>query len=189
MNQLLRGLLAKDPALRLTADDALKLPVFDDFRGTVLPLLENSPKAYHLEGMMDTIFEEDLVHAGSIQSLESRSRAFWNQDDNGSRSNFSVRYEGKPHQFPKNQNFQGQENRNFHFFNSGKGSSSIGSSSQLSFRDEISPLTSPQLQVRYLSNSKSIQMSPLVGYSQATAKANHHKVLTKADTLSESGKN
>lgn len=164
MNQLLKGLLAQDPALRLSAEEALLLPVFDDFRGTMLPLLEPQGKFYEYEENFDTFFEEDGLPCGSIQSLESRSRMLGLSEGSKEHSLFSVRYEGQdPAHFAarqmKKSGLGKQQSQHSNMFQSSnfQGSSQSGmlSGSQMSWKDEISPLTSPQVQLRMISKMQS----------------------------------
>lgn len=166
MNKLLKGLLAQDPSVRLTAEKALLLPVFDDFRGSMLPHLEPKAKAYEYEDNFDTLFEDDILPMGSIKSLESRSRMFKASHDGEDSSLFSVRYEGqdpamyRATQMKKPPGHQGKtlsqksnqfQSSNFH----SSQASDYRSGSQMSWKDEISPLTSPQVQLRMLNKQQS----------------------------------
>lgn len=163
MNQLLRGLLAQDPAVRLSAEEALLLPVFDDFRGTMLPYLEPQGKIYEYEENFDTFFEEDdLMPDGSIKSLESRSRMIGPGEESKEYSLFSVRYEGQdPAMYAARMKKMGkplsQKSSMFqssHFHGSSQ-NSGMQSGSQMSWKDEMSPLTSPQVQLRMISKQMS----------------------------------
>lgn len=175
VNQLLRGLLAQDPALRLSADEALQLPVFDDFRGTMLPYPEPYGKICEFEDNFDTFFEDEVIPVGSIQSLESRSRMIGPGDDAKELSLFSVRYEGQdPAMYAARQLKKGHgPNGGFeslkssllqssHFHGSSQ-ASGMHSGSQMSWKDDISPLTSPQIQLRMISkqqSSKAVERRP-----------------------------
>lgn len=74
VNNLLKGLLAPSPEERLSAKQALRLPVFDKFRGTQLPELSSPEKGYKNFGDEDTdVFDEGSPVMHSIKSLEGRS--------------------------------------------------------------------------------------------------------------------
>jgi hypothetical protein len=167
VNQLLRGLLAQDPALRLSAEEALELPVFDDFRGTMLPYPEPYEKLYEYEDNFDTFFEDEVTPMGSIKSLESRSRMIGPADDTKELSMFSVRFEGQdPAMYLAKQMKKGQapnggyqslkssllQSSQFHGSSQASG---MHSGSQMSWKDDISPLTSPQVQLRIISRQQS----------------------------------
>ena len=166
MNQLLRGLLAQDPAVRLSAEEALLLPVFDDFRGTMLPYLEPHGKIYEYEENFDTLFEDDLMPDRSIKSLESRSQIIIPREEVKEHSLFSVRYEGQdPSMLAARQMKKmgptgkplSQKSSMFqssHFQGSSQ-NSGIQSGSQVSWKDEMSPLTSPQVQLRMIAKQMS----------------------------------
>lgn len=74
MHTLLRGLLSSDPYTRLTAIEALALPVFDNYRGYQLPPLSEVKKVYLDDITFTAILEDDAAFLeGSIRSLEVRS--------------------------------------------------------------------------------------------------------------------
>ena len=155
MNNLLKGLLSPDLAIRLSAEEALEMPIFDDFLGSSLPLHKQQTKAYYLEGHMDTFFEDEYLRLSMIQSLESKSKMLMNAEDLSSQ--FSVRFEGQAHS-SKQSNKKTQKkprSQKSHFvqssnFQDGTTFSEIRSGSQASWKDEISPLNSPQGQLRML---------------------------------------
>lgn len=154
LSQLLRGLLAIDPAVRLDATDALLLPVFDDFRGSMLPLLEPQPKTYEFEDNFDTFFEDDQVMA-DIQSLEAKSRVMGVSAGSHAASQFSVRFEGQSP--PQMKKMLPSHVSKFHSskFNGSSQASAMLSGSQVSWKDDISPLTSPQVQLRMIGKQQS----------------------------------
>jgi serine/threonine protein kinase len=93
VNQLLRGLLAPDPEQRLSASKAIKLPVFDKFRGTQIPVLSPSKS---MDEYDTDIFDEGSPVMHSIKSLEGRSIVIRRPMDGTSPtpSAFSIRLEG-----------------------------------------------------------------------------------------------
>lgn len=93
VNQLLRGLLAPDPDQRLSASKAIKLPVFDKFRGTQIPVLSPSKS---MDEYDTDIFDEGSPVMHSIKSLEGRSIVIRRPMDGASPtpSAFSIRLEG-----------------------------------------------------------------------------------------------
>lgn len=164
--------------LRLTAREALEMPVFDDFRGTKLPYSELKPQAYRFEKVLNTYYDDDLRNEDSIQSLESKSRANKLFAEGGFQSNHTVRYEGGPFPVRPAQGFQNTNQSHFSrefqpcYLQDSCNTSTFRNGSQVSWRDKISPLMSPQAQQRTLKNQLSDCPSlnrPSLGYPQTNS--------------------
>lgn len=100
MNQLLKGLLAASPEERLSARQALRLPVFDKFRGSQLPELSSPTKSsqFHYCDEDTDVFDEGSPVMDSIKSLEGRSIILKKPMDMMSQTGSyspSVRWEGE----------------------------------------------------------------------------------------------
>lgn len=101
MSQLIKGLLVASPEERLSARQALKLPVFDKFRGSQLPELSSPTKGsqfqYFDEDDTD-VFDEGSPVMDSIKSLEGRSIILKKPMDMSSQTGSyspSIRWEGE----------------------------------------------------------------------------------------------
>lgn len=177
VNHLLRGLLASDPELRLTVNQALAMPVFDDYRGLYLPL-EYQPKVVYKEqfGFTTLLLDEDLA-ARSFKSLEKKSVRVAPEDGSSEKSiEFSVRFEGEAkveQQHPANMAWGGgvdllQQQTSLE---SGfkkcrtQGRESLEMNSRISNDDFISPLASPQQNIRQIGKSehREIGMRDVIG--------------------------
>ena len=110
MNQLLKGLLAPTPEERLSAKKALRLPVFDKFRGSQLPERSSPSKQGSANfGDDDTdVFDEGSPVMASIMSLEGRSIVLRKPMDPATYAgsvSLSVRWEGESQTRDKSPDF------------------------------------------------------------------------------------
>jgi serine/threonine protein kinase len=180
MHNLLRALLNPDPKVRLNAKEALALPIFDDFRGTHLPLLKGEKLPIYTENSgFSTLFDDDSAFPmGSIQSLEKKSVMLASEDSHSHQlSLFSVKYEGQASKLvPHNSALCQQSEKGI--------VSHLGSCLSSSFKkprthgmgsdmdeiqsrdDNISPLASPNINPRQLVKSNSIQMRSQIQVTQ-----------------------
>lgn len=167
MNQLLKGLLAADPEERLSAHQALCLPVFDKYRGTQLPELSSPQKSknFHFIDEDTDVFDEGCPVSSSIRSLEGRSIVLKKPMDSLSHttSNYSpsVRWEGESQAGdnspdPSKRPFRRRLPSNLKGEPSSKAigphllprQESFDTESKFSADDRISPMGSPQPQKR-----------------------------------------
>ena len=162
MNHLLKELLCANPHARLDAKTALDMPVFDDFRGTMLPLREKKSSVYFYDGTIDTYLDEDMVQAQSIHSLESKSRMIAPGYQEGSQSVFSVHYEGQSPYIKSNHGKGNPSGSGQLFEHTSQMSDMLQSSnfqsskaSQQSWKEGISPLNSPLVPLRMLTKQLS----------------------------------
>jgi serine/threonine protein kinase len=173
MHALLRGLLNPDHKARLSAKEALSLPVFDEYRGTQLPLqADKKSSAYTETFTFTTILEnESNIPLGSIKSLEQKSTRIAPKGSSDYQpSLYSVVYEGDvPKLVPHHQGFcqlseQGILSQLDSCIGSGfkkpltHGKQSEDMEEANSYSENISPLVSPHINHRLMTKSNSIHV-------------------------------
>jgi len=179
MHALLRGLLNPDYKKRLIAEEAIGLPVFDEYRGTLLPKIEEKKESVYTEVItFTTILEDESAYPmGSIMSLEKKSIRIMPSRGSSSYqpSLYSVVYEGNVPKFIPNDPGLGQISEKAvlsHLYScSGSGFKKPKATSKESNEmdekhsesDNISPLASPNINLRQIVKSNSIHTNKLYG--------------------------